>query len=180
MIALLAGRAAEVIVYGEVSTGAADDLVKATDIGRQCVTRFGMDGSVGQAVSEGQKLQWLGDGEANSHPRDYSEATAREVDLAVRAMIAEAYAGAKKLLRARVADLRAGAKMLLEHETITPADFAPLQRLRSLEPCRWVSMRSNRFLIGQKAIEAILLAPERPETPSIIDTGFEIFAGATA
>jgi LacI family gluconate utilization system Gnt-I transcriptional repressor len=42
------------------------------------------------------------------------------------------------------------------------------------------TMRSNRFLIGQKAIEAILLAPERPETPSIIDTGFEIFAGATA
>lgn len=42
------------------------------------------------------------------------------------------------------------------------------------------TMRSNRFLIGQKAIEAILLAPERPETPSIIDTGFEIFPGATA
>ncbi|MFA6154781.1 ATP-dependent zinc metalloprotease FtsH [Mesorhizobium sp.] len=128
MIALLAGRAAEEIIYGEISTGAADDLAKATDVARQCVTRFGMNASVGQAVLEEQKLQWLGDGGPNGRSRDYSEATAREVDLAVRAMIDEAYAGAKKLLGARVADLRAGAKLLLERETITPADFAPLQR----------------------------------------------------
>lgn len=128
MIALLAGRAAEEIIYGEISTGAADDLAKATDVARQCVTRFGMNASVGQAVLEEQKLQWLGDGAHDGRSRDYSEATAREVDLAVRAMIDDAYAGAKKLLGARVADLRAGAKLLLERETITPADFAPLQR----------------------------------------------------
>jgi cell division protease FtsH len=128
MIALLAGRAAEEIIYGEVSTGAADDLAKATDVARQCVTRFGMDSSVGQAVLEEQKLQWLGDGAPHGHSRDYSEATAREVDLAVRAMIDEAYVGAKALLGARISDLKAGAKILLDHETITPADFAPLQR----------------------------------------------------
>jgi cell division protease FtsH len=126
MTALLAGRAAEEIIYGEVSTGAADDLAKATDVARQIVTRFGMS-SVGQAVLEEQKQQWLGDGSA-LHPRDYSEATAREVDLAVREMLDEAYLAATDLLGAHMSDLKAGTKLLLEHETITPDDFPPLQR----------------------------------------------------
>ncbi|CDX16755.1 protease, ATP-dependent zinc-metallo [Mesorhizobium sp. ORS 3324] len=126
MIALLAGRAAEDIVYGEVSTGAADDLAKATDVARQSVTRFGMSASVGQAVLEEQKQQWLGDG--SLHKRDYSEATAREVDVAVRQMLDDAYATAQDLLRSRIADLRAGASLLLERETITPDDFPPLRR----------------------------------------------------
>ena len=128
MTALLAGRAAEEIIYGEVSTGAADDLAKATDVARQSVTRFGMSASVGQAVLEEEKQQWLGDG-SHLHPKDYSEATAREVDLAVRGMIDEAYGAAKDLLKARMVDLRAGARLLLERETITPADFPPLQRM---------------------------------------------------
>ncbi len=125
--ALLAGRAAEEIVYGEISTGAADDLAKATDVARQSVTRFGMSAKVGQAVLEEERQQWLKDGAA-FHPRDYSEATAREVDLAVRGMIDEAYAGAKDLLRARMDDLKAGARLLLERETITPDDFPPLRQ----------------------------------------------------
>ncbi|MGX8013510.1 ATP-dependent zinc metalloprotease FtsH [Mesorhizobium sp. ORM8.1] len=128
MIALLAGRAAEEIIYGEVSTGAADDLAKATDVARQCVTRFGMDETVGLAVLEEQRLQWLGDGPGGPAKRDYSEATAREVDLAVRGMIDNASASAEKLLRGRIADLRAGAKLLIERETLTPDDFAPLRR----------------------------------------------------
>lgn len=125
MIVLLAGRAAEDIVYDEVSTGAADDLAKATDVARQSVTRFGMS-SVGQAVLEEQKQQWLGD--ATAYRRDYSETTAREVDLAVRKMLDDAYVAAKDLLRFRMVDLRAGALLLLERETITPGDFPPLNR----------------------------------------------------
>ncbi|MGB3389978.1 MAG: ATP-dependent zinc metalloprotease FtsH [Pseudaminobacter sp.] len=127
MIALLAGRAAEEIVYGEVSTGAADDLTKATDIARQSVTRFGMSDKVGQAVLEEERQQWLGDG-SRLHPKDYSEATAREVDLAIRGMIDEAYVSAKDLLRSRLDDLKAGANLLLTRETITPDDFPPLRR----------------------------------------------------
>lgn len=83
--------------------------------------------SVGQAVLEEQKQQWLGDGSA-LHPRDYSEATAREVDLAVREMLDEAYLAATDLLGAHMSDLKAGTRLLLEHETITPDDFPPLQR----------------------------------------------------
>ena len=127
MTALLAGRAAEEVIYGEISTGAADDLAKATDVARQSVTRFGMNAKLGQAVLEETKQQWLGDGAVHG-PRDYSEATAREIDIAVREMIDEAYVAAKELLKSRLEDLKAGARLLLERETITPEDFPALQR----------------------------------------------------
>ncbi|MHC2791865.1 cell division protease FtsH [Mesorhizobium jarvisii] len=134
MVVLMGGRAAEEVIFGEVSTGAADDLAKVTDIARQCVTRFGMDPTVGQAVLEEQRLQWLGDGPGLPNKKDYSEATAREVDLAVRGMIDEAFANARDLLRERITDLRAGARLLLEKETLTPDDFAPLRRTEMLAP----------------------------------------------
>jgi cell division protease FtsH len=133
MMALLAGRAAEELIFGEVSTGAADDLAKATDVARQSITRFGMSPALGLAVLEEQKQQWLGDG-TRLHPKDYSEATAREVDLAIRAMLDDAHVAAKDILRARIDDLRAGAKLLLERETITAEDFPPLRQRREGEP----------------------------------------------
>lgn len=128
MAVLLAGRAAEELVMGEVSTGAADDLVKVTDIARQIITRFGMSADLGQAVLEEQRQTFLGDGAFENSKRDYSEDTAREVDLAVRAMIAESYDRAKSLLAAKRGELDAGAAMLLEHETITPDDLPPISR----------------------------------------------------
>jgi cell division protease FtsH len=143
MTALLAGRAAEEIIYGEISTGAADDLAKATDVARQSVTRFGMSETVGQAVLEEEKQQWLGDG-SRLRPKDYSEATAREIDLAVRGMIDDAYAAARDLLRSRLDDLKAGARLLLERETITPDDFLPLQRRdRTAIPSKAPSSQRN-------------------------------------
>lgn len=127
MVVLLAGRAAEEVIYDEISTGAADDLVKASEIARQCVTRFGMSVMLGPAVLEEEKQQWLGDG-GRYQPKDFSEATAREVDLAVREMLEEAGSAARDLLRSRIDDLRAGARMLVERETITPEEFPPLRR----------------------------------------------------
>lgn len=129
MVMLLAGRAAEQLTFGEITTGAADDLVKATDIARQIVTRFGMTTDVGQAVLEKQSESFLGDASAgNGSAKDYSEATAREIDLAVRELIDEAYGRAMDLLTSHAGDLGRGAELLLERETITPDDFTPLQR----------------------------------------------------
>ncbi len=127
MVVLLAGRAAEDLVLGEISTGAADDLARVTDIARQIVTRFGMHPDLGQAVLEPERQSFLGDGAPGLTPRDYSEATAREVDLAVRALIDAAYARAKQVLTDRRADLEAGTRLLLERETITPDDFPALK-----------------------------------------------------
>ena len=128
MVVLLAGRAAEDLVLGEISTGAADDLARVTDIARQIVTRFGMHPKLGQAVLEAQRASFLGeDGAPGIVGRDYSEATAREVDIAVRDLIDAAYERAKKVLTDRRADLEAGTKLLLERETITPDDFPALK-----------------------------------------------------
>jgi len=127
MVLLMAGRAAEELVTGEISTGAADDLARVTDIAKQIVTRFGMHPVLGQAVLEPERGGFLGEDRLAFSPRDYSEATAREVDLAVRELIEAAYGKAKQLLNTRRADLAAGTALLLERETITPDDFPPLR-----------------------------------------------------
>ena len=128
MVVLLAGRAAEEIVFGEISTGAADDLAKVTDIARQIVTRFGMTKSLGQAVLERQTTTFLGDQKFGVKEKDYSEQTAREIDLAVKELIDGAYERAKAILLEKRAVLEEGTKLLLEKETITPEDFPPLKQ----------------------------------------------------
>jgi cell division protease FtsH len=123
MVVLLAGRAAEDLTFGEISTGAADDLAKVTDIARQIVTRFGMTSELGQAVLEQHRSSFLGDNVMAVREKDYSEETAREIDIVVRRLIEEAYARAKEILTGRAAELESGVKLLLERETITPEDF---------------------------------------------------------
>ena len=129
IVVLMAGRAAEYIVYGQISTGAADDLTRATDIARQLITRFGMSTELGQSVLERQTPTYLGDQMLNRGEKDYSEQTAREIDLGIRDLLDEAYSRAKALLASRRADLDAGAKLLLEKETLTPEEFPALMPL---------------------------------------------------
>ena len=127
MAVLLAGRASEDLTFGEISTGAADDLTRVTDIARQIVTRFGMSDALGQAVLESQRSSYLGESTMNMTQRDYSEETAREVDLAIRDLIGDAYAAAKRILTTRKHELEEGATLLLEKETLTPDDFPALK-----------------------------------------------------
>ncbi|CAI8702741.1 ATP-dependent zinc metalloprotease FtsH [Pseudomonas chlororaphis] len=129
IVVLMAGRAAEFLAYGQISTGAADDLGHATDIARQLITRFGMDSTLGQSVLERQPASYLGERLPRGGERDYSEQTAREIDLGIRALLDEAYDKAKALLQSRRNDLDAGARLLLEKETLTPEEFPPLRPL---------------------------------------------------
>lgn len=131
MVVLLAGRAAEDLTFGEISTGAADDLAKVTDIARQFVTQFGMSKNLGQAVLEPARSSYLDQSMMQTMKRDYAEETAREVDLAVRELIDNAYHRAKDILNSHTADLNSGAKLLLKLETITPDDFPPLHQKRT-------------------------------------------------
>jgi cell division protease FtsH len=128
MTVLLGGRAAEALVFGEISTGAADDLDRATDIARHMVTRFGMSEKLGQAVYEPQRTALLGEGIPGiSEPRQYSEDTAREIDCEIRQLVDTAFREATAILARRRADLEAGARLLLDKETLTVAEFPPLQ-----------------------------------------------------
>ena len=124
MAVLMGGRAAEELIFNEISTGAADDINRATDIARQMVARFGMNETLGQAVYMEQQAQFL-PGEI-SPGRHHSEETAREIDLAVRNLIDEAYERAKNILTKRSTVLEEGTKLLLEKETLTPDEFPPL------------------------------------------------------
>ncbi|TNF83851.1 ATP-dependent zinc metalloprotease FtsH [Pseudomonas sp. ICMP22404] len=130
IVVLMAGRAAECLIYGQTSTGAADDLARATDIARQLVTRFGMSAELGQSVLERQSLSYLGEQMQATGQKDYSEQTAREVDLCIRALLDESYARAKTLLQAHRSDLETGARLLMEKESLTPADFPALLPLK--------------------------------------------------
>jgi cell division protease FtsH len=124
---LMGGRAAEALVFGDVSTGAADDLVKATDIARQFAARFGMDETTGCAALEQVQQPYLDGPLLGPTRRDYSEATARELDLAIRRLLDEALDRARAILALRRDDLEAGAALLIEKEVITPEDFPPLR-----------------------------------------------------
>ena len=127
MAVLLGGRAAEHIIFGEVSTGAADDLQKVTDIARSIVMRFGMHEALGNVVYEEEHRNMLGQSVAPPSERSYSEETAREIDCAVRDIVAGAFARTVEILDARRAILAEGAAQLLAVETLDEVALAKLR-----------------------------------------------------
>lgn len=117
MAVLMGGRAAEHIVFGHFSTGAADDLAKITDIARSMTTRFGMDAELGHVTLEAEQRSYLAAGYPPER-RSYSEETAREVDCAVRQAVATAFARARDILQMNRQVLQLAARHLLEVETV--------------------------------------------------------------
>ncbi|RLA99881.1 MAG: cell division protein FtsH, partial [Deltaproteobacteria bacterium] len=114
---LLGGRAAEELVFGEVSTGAQDDLVKATNIARSMVLEYGMSEKLGVVAFREERPQFLQVTPLPT-PKEYSEETAREIDAEVREIVEGARRKAKDILRARRPILDKVAKVLLEREVI--------------------------------------------------------------
>jgi cell division protease FtsH len=124
---LLGGRAAEGLLFdGDVSTGAADDLQRATEIALEMVTRHGMDPTIGERVYGPKPQPFLGQ-PAPDGPVSASEATAREIDLAVRRIVEAGAARARDILERRRAELEAGVELLLAKETLTAEAFPPLK-----------------------------------------------------
>jgi cell division protease FtsH len=127
MAVLLGGRAAESIVFGETSTGAADDLAKATHIARSMVTRYGMDDNLGMVSLESERSTFLQmPGEYLATRRDFSEETAREVDCAVRDLVTQAFERAVGILTAHRDVLSESAERLLEKETLSGEELPRL------------------------------------------------------
>jgi cell division protease FtsH len=121
---MLAGRAAELVVFGELSTGAADDLVKATELARDMVMRYGMDDTVGHVAYDANPATFLGTPSfVAPESRMFSEQTAREIESAVRALVAHALERAQHVLVVNRAALDDGAARLLELETMTRDQF---------------------------------------------------------
>ncbi len=148
MTVLLGGRAAESLTYSDVSTGAGDDLAKATDIARAMVVRFGMDKTLGQVSYEPEQAAVMETpGSADWHARRYGETTAEAIDAAVRGLIEDAFHRAAAILTANRDLLDRTAKELLTKETFSADDLKAI-----------ATRLSDRVIAGQSAAIAPPLA----------------------
>jgi cell division protease FtsH len=121
----LGGRAAEDLVFHEVTTGASNDLEKVTDIAKRMVMRYGMSDKLGPRVlGRNGDMPFLG--REMGHEPDYSEEVAREIDDEVRRIIEEGYEAALGVLREHLDDLHKISQILIERETIDKDQFVRL------------------------------------------------------
>lgn len=125
---LLGGRVAEELIYQEISTGAQDDLLKATDIATSMVKVYGMSEKLGQVSLERDRRPLFL--QPNQAPPSgmYSEGTSREIDCEVRRIIDEQYGRVVTLLGKQMEILRQGAAILLEKETISGEELKAISR----------------------------------------------------
>ncbi len=123
---LMGGRASEQLIFdGDISTGAADDLQRATEIAVEMVTKYGMDAKVGQRTYAPRPQTFLP--AMQDAIVSAAEATGREIDLAVRDLIEDGGACARAILEKRRGDLETGVKLLIAKETLTAEEFEPLR-----------------------------------------------------
>jgi cell division protease FtsH len=126
---ILGGRAAEKLVYDHLSTGAADDLVRATDIARSIVARYGMDEKLGSVAYDAERSPFLQPVPGQAYlERRFSEDTAREIDLAVRRIIDVAFDDTLAVLAVNRGVLERCARELLQVETFDEARLKELTR----------------------------------------------------
>jgi cell division protease FtsH len=125
------GRVAEDIIFNRISTGAANDIKQATDIAQRMVRLWGMSEELGPlSYGKGEEQVFLG--REISHPRDYSEETARKIDEEVTILIKNSYKRAKEILKENIDILHKLAELLLEKETVKGDELDDL--IRSMRP----------------------------------------------
>jgi cell division protease FtsH len=128
MTVLLGGRAAEYVFFHHLSTGAADDLVKATDIARSMVLRYGMDQELGHVAYERDRPPIPGmPGPRGWQAREFSDETERLMDHAVRDLIGRAFDRAIEIIKAHRQVHEQAAQLLLQKETLEDEDIATLR-----------------------------------------------------
>ena len=132
IIVLLGGRVAEKIVLGEISTGASNDIERATDLARSMITRYGFSEKLGPIVY-GHDNSEVFLGRDYSQGRNYSENVAAEIDGEIRELIDTSYENAKQILLNHRDQLDKVAHYLMEHEKIDGEDFYKLMNGESLD-----------------------------------------------
>ncbi len=145
MAVLLGGRAAELVTFNHLSTGAADDLVKATDIARSMVARYGMDKLLGSTTYDFDQPGFLGPNEGSFMKRKYSDETARELDVSVKNLVEDQLDRAVSIIGQNRLLLEEGANLLLEKETLDQKQLESLvARIRITEVDR-----GGNFVVGK-------------------------------
>jgi cell division protease FtsH len=158
----LGGRAAEEIQFGEITTGAANDLEKATDTAKQMIMRWGMSEKLGpRTLGHNQAMPFLG--RDFSQEPDYSEEVARAIDDEIRRIIADAHERARAVLSAHREQLDATAKILIERETLERAEFeALLSGTPEAEVFRDKDDKARQRSAGEGAGQKRAPAPRQP------------------
>jgi cell division protease FtsH len=129
---LLGGRVAEEIIFGDISTGAQNDLQRATEIARTMITQFGMSEKLGLASLEGARTATFLSVPTHS-PKEYSEETARLIDEEVKQILSEAHGKARDLLITRRAALEELTQLLLEKEVVDRPALQAILKVRSID-----------------------------------------------
>jgi cell division protease FtsH len=131
---LLGGRASEEFFLHDVSTGAANDLEKVTEVATNMVTKFGMSSKLGQRTF-GKEGGAIFLGKSLTSERDYSEETGQSIDEEIKALIDEAYENAKKIVEEKHKEIKIIATMLIEKETVSGKELEEiLSQIRELTP----------------------------------------------
>ena len=127
IVVLLGGRVAEALILGDISTGASNDIERATELARDMVTRYGMSDLVGPvSYSSGNHEIFLGRDYNNT--RNYSETVASEIDSEINRIVKESYSRCEAILKANTDKLHELAKYLMKHEKIDAEDFEKLMK----------------------------------------------------
>jgi cell division protease FtsH len=156
----MGGRVSEELVFGDVTNGARGDIKMATATARRMVCEWGMSEKLGM-VEYGDHEDYVFLGRDISRARDYSEATAEEIDREVRKLLDGAYAIAKKILSENRDKLDAIAKALLEFETLDGSQIKEIiQHGRMLNPPPGVTARSGEKMEPEKPPKQVVVAPD--------------------
>jgi len=123
---LLGGRAAEKLIFNHLSTGASDDIARATDIARNMVTRYGMDPNIGFVVYEENQPSFLGQQGHGINGCQISDSTAQQIDTSVRTIIDETFASTYRIMENNRDVLERCAKILLDKETLVEKELLEL------------------------------------------------------
>ena len=127
IVVLLGGRAAEALIFGDITTGAADDLARATDIAHAMVTRYGMSEEIGLLSLEEKQPMFLNN-EARDRTADYGQEVAHQVSTAVKTLLDNAFKRATQILQANRNILEEMAKALLQQETLDESQLAEYKK----------------------------------------------------
>src|SRR6185503_5118847 len=152
---LLGGRVAEEIIFGDVSTGAQNDLQRATEIARTMITQYGMSQKLGLASLEGPRRATFLMVPTQS-PKEYSEETARLIDAEVKQILSEAHTKARDILLAHRTALEALAKLLLEKEVVDRPALQAILKVRSID-----SIKDRKRALDPSGNESNQTNPER-------------------
>jgi cell division protease FtsH len=150
LITLLAGRAAEIIVFNQLTTGAGNDIERATSLARKMVCEWGMSEKIGP-LNFANKEEEMFLAREMSHPRQHSDETARLLDEEIRRIVIEAMKKAEDLLRANLDMLHKASKILLERETLDGAELDMIMRGEELPAPTCVKTLPKTALNGEAA-----------------------------